>query len=133
MEEITEITTYQRQRHWIVTWYLVFKIVANSVTAFLYFFNSESIMRNIPSSTTNSTIKILAGIGIINIILPVLILNWKKIGFWLSIVTSIVILIINLNIGVAIGPSLLGMSGFIITFAILQIKKNGKTTWEQLG
>ncbi|WP_299568265.1 hypothetical protein [uncultured Pedobacter sp.] len=132
MEEKTEIITYQKQRHWIVTWYLVFKIVTNSVTVFLYFFNNESIMKSLPSSATNSTINILTGIGIINIILPILILNWKKIGFWLSIPTSIVTLIINLNIGVAIGPSLLGLSGVLITLAILQIKKDGRTTWEQL-
>lgn len=132
METTIENFKANRQRHWVVTVWLSIKIIANTSTALLYIFDTASITRNLPTNTPNWMIVLLAFICIINLVFSILLLNWKKIGFWGLIPTSIIILIINLNIGVGVLPSLLGLSGVIILFGILKIKKDGVTTWECL-
>lgn len=79
-----------------------------------------------------------------------MILGWHKAGFWLLIVASIVLSCINLyaighisgamnELGVSYDISTMVLSmvagsfiGWIVLWAILQIKKNGKSCWSQL-
>ena len=69
--------------------------------------------QNIPGGVSKSMMIILALMGIANVIFAVLLFKWRKIGFWGFLLTSIVALAINLNIGMSIGQSLLGLVGII--------------------
>jgi hypothetical protein len=50
---------------------------------------------------------------------------------WCFLVSSIIVLILNLSSGVGIGQSLLGLLGVVILYAVLQIGGENKG-WTQL-
>ena len=132
METNTENLNVTKQRHGCVTDWLILMIIANSATAILYLFASEMITKNLPGDVSTSMIILLGIIGIGNVIFSVLLLQWKKLGFWGFIITSIGALVINLTIGLGIGQSLFGLVGIGILYGILQIKKDNVTGWENL-
>jgi len=121
-----------KERHGCVTAWLVFMIVANSITAVLYLFASDLISEGLPNGISNSIILLLGVLGIVNIIFAILLLSWKKIGFWGFLFVSIVGLCINLSLGLGLGQSLLGLVGIAILFGILQIKKDDVSAWDNL-
>jgi fructose-specific phosphotransferase system IIC component len=58
----------------------------------------------------------------------ILLLNWKKIGFSLYCTVSIFYCIFNPNISTIV----LGIFGLLLSFALLQLKKNGISAWTHL-
>jgi hypothetical protein len=62
----------------------------------------------------------------------VLLLRWKKIGFWIITVVSGVSLMINLTSGGSVLQTMGAIIGIVIYWGVLQLKKNEKTAWEQL-
>ena len=132
METNTENSNVTKQRHGCLTAWLILMIIANSATAILYLFASEMITKNLLGEVSTPMIILLGIIGIGNVIFSVLILQWKKLGFWGFIITSIGAVIINSTIGLGIGQSLFGLIGIAIFYGILQIKKDNVTGWENL-
>jgi hypothetical protein len=132
METLDRNPNTTKQRHGCATAWLVLMIIANSLTAILSLFASDMVTKNLPGNVSTSMIILLGVIGIGNIIFSVLLFQWKKIGFWGFIITSIGALIINLSIGLSIGQSLFGLVGIAILYGVLQIKKENVTTWENL-
>ncbi|WP_430412929.1 hypothetical protein [Kordia sp.] len=131
MENFNDNSNYEKQRHGCVTAWLVFIIIANSLMALLYLLGGGMITENLPGVAT-SILVILGLLGVGNVIFAVLLLQWKKIGFWGFLGTSIVVLFINISIGLGIGQSLFGLVGVAILYGILQIKQNDVTAWENL-
>lgn len=123
-----------RERHGCVTSWLIFMIIVNSLVALTYLFLWDSLQENIPDEMgipdVNSTL--LGVLGILNLIFAILLLNWKKIGFWGYAVTSIAALGINISAGLGIGQSLSGLLGIVILYGILQISKNNRSAWDGL-
>ena len=132
METNTKNSNVTKQRHGCVTAWLILMIIANSAIAILYLFASEKITKNLPRDVSTSMIILLGIIGIGNVIFSVLLLQWKKLGFWGFIITSIGALVINMTIGMGIGQSLFGLVGIGILYGILKIKKDNVTGCENL-
>lgn len=132
METTNNNAIANKQRHGCVTAWLILMIISNSVTALLYFFATDFVTKNLPVQIPNTMVIVLGVIGIANVIFSVLLLKWNKIGFWGFVLTSIAALVININIGMGIGTSLFGLVGIAILYAVLQIKKEDVTTWENL-
>ncbi len=132
MENVDNNSSQPKQRHGCVTAWLILLILVNSLTAISYLFAGGLIAQNIPGEISRSMMIILALMGIANVIFAVLLFKWRKIGFWGFLLTSIVALAINLNIGMSIGQSLLGLVGIILLYAVLQIKKDQVSAWNQL-
>lgn len=115
------------QRHGCVTAWLMLMLLLNSLTAIAYLF--------IPRLTHNmsyNAVNALAIIGIVNVICVILLLRWKKIGFYGFAITSIITIIINLNIGISPIRASLGLAGFLVLYGILQIKQDGISAWSYL-
>ena len=91
MEPISENPEILKQRHGCVTAWLIFMIVANSMTAVFYLFFSEVIIKTIPGGMTKSMIMVLGIIGVVNVLFSVLLLQWRKIAFWGFVFTSLVL------------------------------------------
>ena len=121
-----------KQRHGCVTAWLILVIIGNSVTALVYLFANELITQNLPIEIPNSMMIALAILGIGNVIFAIMLLKWKKTGFWGFIVTSILAMIINLIIGVGVFQSLLGLISIGLLYAILQFKMAGVSAWDNL-
>lgn len=62
----------------------------------------------------------------------ILILKWRKIGFWGVCIITLITFFLNLITGTGLIFSLIGLSGLFLFFGILQIKYNQKSAWENL-
>ena len=132
MENLDENANTSKQRHGCVTAWLILMIIGNSLLAIIYLFASSFITKYLPGDVSMAMIILLGIIGIANVIFAIMLFQWKKIGFWGFIGTSVVAMVINFSIGTGVGQSLYGLIGIVILYAILQIKKDNVTTWENL-
>jgi len=131
METVNENSNVTKQRHGCVTAWLIFVIIANSFSVTFSLFGSEMIAKALPGVALTPLIISSGIIGIVNIIFSVLLFQWKKIAFWGFIITSIGASIINFSLGFGI-QSLFGLVGIAILYAVLQIKKDDVSAWENL-
>lgn len=122
----------QKQRHGCVTAWLILMIFANSLSAVIYLFFSDLIIQVIPTEVPESMIIALGITGIFNVLFSVMLFQWRKIAFWGFVATSICSFLINLFNGLGFGQSLAGLFGVAILFAVLQIRKDNVSTWENL-
>ncbi|MBX3179188.1 MAG: hypothetical protein KF886_17675 [Candidatus Hydrogenedentes bacterium] len=106
----------EKGRHGCLTAWLAFVIVANSATAFTYGLYGATI---------------LTFFALCNVIFAIALFRWKKWGFWGFCVTAAVAAVINLYIGVGIGPIIGGLAGVAILYGLLQIGDSNKG-WSQL-
>lgn len=116
-----------KSRHGCVTTYLVLMIIVNSITALTYFSRNNSI-----PNISNGLVIVLGIIGTLNVIFAVLLLQYKKIGFYGFVVSSIITFVLNTMIGIDVGKALLGLVGIAIFYAILQIKQDNNSAWQHL-
>ncbi len=132
IQTLNENSNVAKQRHGCVTAWLITMIVLNSLGALLYLLASEWVAKNLPHNVSTSTILLLGVIEIGNVVFSVLLFQWKKIGFYGFVMTSIVALIINLSIGTGAAQSVFGILGIALLYGVLQIKKDNVTAWENL-
>ena len=97
----------------------------NTVSSYYYFYYGTFVLIGI--------------IGLVKISAIVLLLKWKKLGFWmfLSVNVATVILIVLISELEYIGMTrtltiICNLFGILILFTVLQIKENGVSCWEQL-
>ena len=107
-------------------------IIANSAVALIYLFAGDFIAKYSPNPMSTGTLILLAVLGIANVLFAVLLLKWKKLGFWGFVLTAVASLIINISIGLSVGQSLIGLIGIGVLYGILQIKQDNVSTWENL-
>ncbi|XOV95162.1 MAG: hypothetical protein ACFHWX_10710 [Bacteroidota bacterium] len=121
-----------KQRHGCVTAWLILLIIGGAFSAATYFFMNEYLAKNYPVEIPE-TLKLIYGvISIVNIFLAFMLLRWKRWAFYFLAMNSILVIVLNLYIGLSIGFSISGLIGLAILFGILQIKKGGKSAWENL-
>jgi hypothetical protein len=116
-----------KTRHGCATTYLIFMMIVNSFVSLLYFINNYTVI-----SDTKAITNILGLIGVSNVIFAVLLFGYKRIGFIGFLISSLISFGINISLGIPILKSLLGLCGIIVLYAVLQIKQEGNTAWEQL-
>lgn len=133
MTDSNENSKLESSRHGCLTAWLVLMIVANSIGAIQYLFFSEWLIKNLHKEISQSVLVIYAISGLANVVFSISILKWKKWGFWGFILTSILGLFLNLNIGLSIVQSIFGLVGAVILFGLLHLKKDGKEAWKNLS
>jgi hypothetical protein len=121
-----------KKRHGCVTAWLILMIVVNSATALFYLLAGEFISKNSPVEISSTMILLLGILGFANVFFAVLLLKWRKTGFWGFVATSIIALFINLGLGLGIGQSLSGLIGIAVLYGVLQIKVEEETAWNNL-
>jgi len=120
----------QKKRHGCLTSWLVFMVLANSITSLVYLFARQVIKQAVPE-IHDWAFFVLAIVGIFNIICTVALFNWKKWGFWGFLGSSVTTLVVNLSIGVGILQSFSGLIGIVILYGVLNIGETNKG-WTQL-
>ena len=117
-----------KERNAFVTIWLYFSIVANVLVSLINFFPKQAWGSNYPDAAI--PLSIISGIfGIINIIAIIMLLNWRKSGFLLLTISSI----IGGLLAMLTSSFPVGLLGIVVWYFILQIKKDGKSCWEQLS
>lgn len=132
MEQTNEAIPLAKERHGCVTTWLILIIIVNSLTSLLYIFAGDLVAENLTNGISDQMLTVLALLSIANVIFAILIFRWKKIGFWGFVITSLLAMIINLNIGLGIFQSLIGLLGIAIAYGVLQISKDNVSAWENL-
>lgn len=169
-QQYSEPQPHERQRNGFVTFWLWLGLICSVISGI---YSGITVSTNIRSLAYNVMLFAAAGIDysnaaaklqnastmlvIINIVSVicciigyVMLLKWRKAGFWVLIGSSIVLCCFNLyamgliseaysEIGLHSDPTTItiiqvggSFIGWIILWAILQIKKNGISCWSQL-
>jgi hypothetical protein len=121
-----------KERHGCVTAWLIFMVVANSIVVIMYLFARGMIQNNLTAAIPSWVFIVLGLMGIANIIFAVALLKWKKWGFWGFAFTSIIAAAVNLQMGTSVLQTLLGLGGVAILYAILRIRKDEVSAWDNL-
>ena len=121
-----------KQRHGCATAWLIVMIIGNSLTATVYLFASELITENSTVPISDDMILFMGMVGVLNLLFAVMLLQWKKWAFWGIAATTSITFATNLSLGLGVSNSILGFLGIIALFGILQIKKDGISTWDNL-
>jgi hypothetical protein len=121
----------EKQRHGCVTAWLTLMIALNSFISFIYLFSGDDVIESMPGVSTGM-LMLLAFLSLSNVFFAVMLLRWKKMGFWGFVITSVAMFILNLLVGAGILQSVLGLTGVFILYAILQIKNKDVSTWSEL-
>ena len=119
----------QKERHGFVSVWLVIMIVTNIFTTMTNLIAGfEAINSYSPPLWVYFCSSALC---LLNVVAAVLLLNWKKIGFWMIAVSAACSMLINLY-AVGVGFVWISLIGVGILWAVLQIRKNGISCWKQL-
>ena len=76
--------------------WLVFVILVNSIVGLLYSLGPDSLLRNVPNFT-HWEFRLLGLAGLANVVFAVLIWNWRRLGFWGILATTLLSFVINLS------------------------------------
>jgi predicted nucleic acid-binding Zn ribbon protein len=127
-----------RQRHGFTSVWLIFSLIGFAFSGIQYL-----LLLHIPGdffqmireaiNISDEFIILLGIISLAGIAADVLLLKWKKIGFWILCGVSVVSFVVNM---IALKENILlnflGLLGIAVMWGVLHISKDGKNTWEQL-
>lgn len=120
-----------KERHGCLTAWLILLIAGNAVLAALNLSWKALIDPGISTKMQHSMV-VLAVLGFCNAGFAFALFRWKLWGFYGIVVTGILAFMINLNAGIAPIDALPGLIGVVVLFAILQIRKNDVSAWDQM-
>lgn len=132
MEISNKMTSNSKQRHGCVTAWLILIIIANSLTALFFLAAGKLVYKIAPEESLNFMLFPSAILSIANVIFSIMLLKWKKLGFYGFIITAIGILIINLYVGLDVILSFIGLFGIVALYGVLQIEKDNVSAWSNL-
>jgi hypothetical protein len=118
------------QRHGCLTTYLVFMLIANTLTALSYFVLGDKILAQYPSAP--SGVQYVFGIGaLINVITTAALFWWQKWAFYMVCVLAVAFCGLNIYIGINPVGAFVGLIGPLILYAVFQIGGQNKG-WKYL-
>ena len=120
----------EKHRHGCLTAYLIFMLLANSVTALLFLFGGAGFRERMVDMP-QWAFPLLGAFGLLNLVCVIALLKWKRWGFWGFCVSALVVFILNTILGLPISQSLGGLIGVAILFGVLHIGIETKG-WTQL-
>jgi hypothetical protein len=130
------VRAIQRNRNGFVMAWLIWGIIANAGFSSLYLFDTDGALMNLdylmPTDSQRIMIIMLGILSLLNIVFYALLINWKKSGFEGLVIISIASLVINLSIGYDLIWSCFGIIGIVILYSLLQVKKNGVSSWQHM-
>lgn len=121
---------FKPKRHGFVTFWLIFGLVMNCITVLIYICLGHLVEQRLGASSF--TIMVIIFMCLFNSVCSIMLLSWRKAGFYGFVISTFVGFVININLRIPFIWCALGLFGFMITYAILQIKKNGISAWANL-
>jgi len=111
----------KKKRGVLLTAWLVLMIIVNAFASVTYFFLTSLVVQAFPQIRL-WVVYSLGALTTLNIVFAVLMLNWKKFGFYATIGTSVIAFVLNLFTGMAIIMNFLGFLSPLILYMILKPK-----------
>jgi uncharacterized membrane protein len=111
-------TPPQAPRGGCLTAWLVLMIIVGLGVSLVYFLRPDSMMTRYPRLSRGGVV--LLGVATFaNVVLAILIWNWRRVGVWGFIALAVLVFPFNLYIGVSLLPSLIGLVGPAILVALV--------------
>ncbi len=120
----------QPQRHGFITFWLIFGLILNCITVLILVL-CLTIPLKLPKISPAS-LMMLVVIGAFGIFFYLKLISYKKSGFYGLITLDIITYLLNLSIGLSFLLCTVGLIGIPLLYCILQLKKNGISTWKLL-
>ena len=142
----------QKKRNGFVTFWLILMLV-NIVSVFYYLFAAEQLVWIYPNKSNVMNVIyeksgsdfyygssfIMALLSAVNCAAAILLLLWKKLGFWLAVGSSAAMIILMIAFSAFGGVSarvvfttMGALFGPVVLWAVLQIRKDGVSCWKLL-
>ena len=123
------------ERHGFTTFWLVLGVIFCFITGYIYLFSPRFVMQMLYAQGYRPSTGLLGLYGIIAMVgalCYILLLCWKRVGFWLFVITTIVQCPLAIKIGMNISQVIFGFASIAILWGILHIRKNGVSAWDYL-
>jgi RNA polymerase subunit RPABC4/transcription elongation factor Spt4 len=120
------------ERHGFTTFWLVLILILNVIGGSIYIFSPQIIFYQYPKATSG-ILFLLSILNILAIVAAILLLCWKKFGFWLFLGIMIVNVPLCISVGMSLIQSIWGLISIASLWGILHIRKNGISTWDYLS
>ncbi|MCI2425802.1 hypothetical protein LM599_07445 [Candidatus Acetothermia bacterium] len=125
----------EKQRHGCLTIWLVLLIIGGVLsligTAVMYLVDPQLMRETFPDAP-GWTVYAMGLISLFSFVFAIVLFTWKKWAFWGYVVTSIASAIVSITMGTPAWQWLLGLTGVVILYGVLQIGGEEKKGWTQL-
>lgn len=119
-----------KQRHGCVTFWLWLVLLVNA----------GGVLQLIVSMCSSAgmdypvvAVVLMVLLGTCNVVASLLLMRWRKLGFYLFVASSVAALAVNvLLLNVHPVQSVTSLAGIAIWWAVLQIRHNGRSAWSQM-
>lgn len=121
-----------RKRHGFVTFWMIY-ILLNGLSSILAYtlFRTE-IEKLFKLKLSDEICYYLIGLGVLNSISAILLLNWKKIGFHGLVISYIINMYVSNLMNSGIESTFFGLMQIGILYMVLKMRKEDKSTWDWL-
>jgi RNA polymerase subunit RPABC4/transcription elongation factor Spt4 len=127
----------KRERHGFTTFCLLLWTIGSGIFGLSFIFSSDAwikIYYNLGIRFTSSVSFLNGLLSVIAAIGSILLLSWRKFGFWLILVALIIQPFLLASIGMNFFLALFNSAiGVLMTWGVLHIRKNGYSAWEHLN
>jgi len=114
------MSTTTPKRHWLLTAFLVFKMVAFSATFCMYAFAADRVIRAAPN-TPRWVLVAYCFSALLGIACVVALFRWIKLGFYVLCAMAVFHFATNLYSGFSVLGAFVGLLGPVILYALLQL------------
>ena len=115
--------TKEKERGKLISIWLTLMIIANALSAIIYFFLTPAIIKAFPQ-VTNWMSYIYGVLALANIVFVIFLFKWKRWAFFAILGVSIAGFVLNIFSGISIIVNILGFIGPLLLYLVL------KTKWE---
>lgn len=122
----------EKKRHGCLTAWLIMLMVANSLSALVYFIIDPKLLETQGIFMGKEQMILLGFLGIINLSFAIGLWFWKKWAFYGFAISGGMMFLTNLNLGTDAVSASLGLVGVLLLFSLLQMKNGETSGWEQL-
>jgi hypothetical protein len=128
----TSENNYKKERAGFTTFWLIFLLIMRIISIALLLFSIILTLFEIHYISSGLIILYLIS-SILGMTGHILLLLWKKVGFWIFLGNSISFsILLFIKDGMRWSNIIGSCLSILFMWSVLQIQKNGKTTWEQL-
>ena len=122
----------KKGRHGCLTAWLIWIIFGNVVIAVTYLFVRSYLIKYLNFQIPGDVVGLAVFLCLLNVGAGFLLLYWKRIGFWIFIITTFFSVGVSLSYNPNVWQPLLSLLSIPILFAMLQLKRDGKSAWKNL-
>jgi hypothetical protein len=121
------------KRHGCLTVWLLLSIAINAIIVlFFLLIDERTLEKYTGGSFDDGDVAVSVILGLTDIVAVILLLKWRKIGYWLFVVSTVAGVIINIASGLPVMNSLSGFIGLAVLSAVLSCKADDVTGWDNL-